>query len=106
MPTEFHDTTKPAQLEIQGEMSFAHVSDLHAAMLTACDAVEELDISLDKVTSIDAAGLQLLFAACRYAEKSKKVVRIVPGAAAERLERILEFAGLTSPVCLVGDIPQ
>lgn len=106
MRTEFHATTKPAQLEIEGEMSFAHVSDLHVALLTACDAGDELVVLLDKVSGIDAAGLQLLFAVCRYAEKNKKTVQIVPGAAAERLDRILEFTGLTSPRCLVGDSPQ
>ncbi len=106
MRTEFDTTKKPAQLDIEGEMSFATVSDLHAALLTACDEVEELVVSLDKVTGIDAAGLQLLFAVCRYAEKSKKTVRVVPGAAAERIDRILEFSGLTAPVCLAGDIAQ
>ncbi|TVR92686.1 MAG: anti-sigma factor antagonist [Spirochaetaceae bacterium] len=106
MRTEFHATKKPAQLDIEGDLSFAHVSDLHAALLTACDAVDELVVSLDKVTSIDAAGLQLLFAVCRYADKSKKLVQIVPGAASERIDRILEFSGLTSPNCLAGDIAQ
>ncbi len=102
--TEFHATTTPAQLDIEGEMSFVHVGELHEALLTACDAADALVISLDKVSGIDAAGLQLLFAVCRYAEKNKKSVRIEPGAAAERLDRILEFAGLTSPNCLVGDL--
>jgi len=106
MRTEFQATTKPAQLAIEGEMTFANVNDLHAALLTACDAVDELDILLDKVSGIDAAGLQLLFAVCRYAEKRQKSLQIVPGAAAERLDRILEFTGLTSPHCLAGDIAQ
>ncbi len=58
----------PASLSIEDSLDIRTVADLRAQLLDALEKCEKVAIDLSRVTSADAAGLQLLLSAQRQAK--------------------------------------
>lgn len=106
------------QLDVAGQLSFATVSELHAALRAEIDRTVEapiprLRIVLGEISSFDLAGIQLLYALCRESRRGDAspsegganrhpgpAVDVVAGACFDRLEKMLRFAGLAPIPCV------
>ena len=59
-----------AVLELAGEVTIEHVRDLHAALCVTAPVPRHLEVQCAAVTRLDAAAVQLLFAAARAADQA------------------------------------
>jgi anti-anti-sigma regulatory factor len=57
-----------AVLDLAGEITIEHVRELHGALCVSASPPRRLEVRCDQVTRLDAAAVQLLFAAARAAE--------------------------------------
>lgn len=57
-----------AVVRLTGELTIEHVRELHAALCVAAPVPRRLRVEGAEVTRLDAAAVQLLFAAARAAE--------------------------------------
>lgn len=59
-----------AVLELAGELTVEHVRDLHGALCTGGAAPRRLEVRCGRLTRLDAAAVQVLFAAAKSADEA------------------------------------
>jgi anti-anti-sigma factor len=84
----------PVTVEIAGELTFAHVSEVRDELERAAGSGKDMDVALEEVTSFDLAGMQLLFSLKRSAQVAGVSVTFHGGENDERFRKMLSFAGL------------
>lgn len=77
------------RLKIEGPMSIYEAPALRRELLSCLESESGLELDLGGVTDCDAAGLQLLYAAHKTAEKGKRPFRVsdVPQTVLETMRR-------------------
>jgi anti-anti-sigma factor len=104
--TTFISEATPPTIELSDELTFQTASDMRVALLDAFEkAGAALCIDLSGVTSFDAAGVQLLYAASRTAEQTGTELSFEYGENAERFSKFFRFAGLR-PLGIGADSPH
>lgn len=71
------ETPSPAHLSFEGDLNVHNVTEHYAAVLSALEQSQEVEIDLSKVSELDSAGVQLLMLAKRAAQKQQKSLRLV-----------------------------
>jgi anti-anti-sigma factor len=66
-----------SKTRIHGELTLPQVSTLKTTLLKAFQKSNHIELNLEAVTRLDLAGFQLLCAACKYAQKQKKILNRV-----------------------------
>lgn len=82
--------------KVEGDLTIYRAAELKPALLAALEADGPFEIDLAAVTEIDGAGLQLVVAARREAERRGREVSCAAASpAVEELDRLIPF--LQSP---------
>ena len=69
------DTTGGIVLALAGELTIEHVRELHELLCVGGSAPQHLEVRCAGLTRLDAAAVQLLFAAARSAQTARVVER-------------------------------
>lgn len=93
------------QFALKEEMTICHVAALREELLERISTDGDMDLDLSEVAGCDVAGLQLLCAACKFAQQRLKSFRVVKTSPA--VSTAIEAAGLNSDEVLgePGDHP-
>jgi len=81
-------------LELKGEICVAHARELKEVLLKALERGGPIQLDLHGVTDLDAAGVQLLLAARRTAQKRGQSFQVSAATRNELVDRVLALAGL------------
>lgn len=93
--------TEPAAAVLAiDNLDIAHVQAMHAAMVEKLGGEGALTIDLSAVQTVDAAGLQLLLAACQAANRQGQVIRF--RGVTESMVNAVALLGLSAEVDLTG----
>ena len=63
-----------SKMSIHGELTLSNVSSLKTSLLKAFQRSNDIELNLQSVTRLDIAGLQLVCASCKYAQKQAKIL--------------------------------
>lgn len=95
---------KPDCFVLRGELTIYHAESLRAQLLSRLESGAELEVDLHDVTEVDSAGIQVLMAAKKEAQKRGQDMRLV-GHSRPVLE-LFELLNLSAffgdPVLLAG----
>lgn len=95
------------RLKLLEDMSIAAAPAQRAALITALDGREPLELDASAVTAVDLAGLQLLCAAHRSAAAGAQTISFAPGGRSEELDRTAAVLGFHHHAgCLPGCLWQ
>jgi len=93
MPTSVQPDNGRVRWVPEGEMTIYTAAELKTSLASALAACEDLDIHLAGVSEMDTAGLQLLLAARREAERCGKSLRLKD--CSEVVLDVFELCGMT-----------
>lgn len=88
-------------VNLQGSITVSAVDKLAGEIRESLKKAQTIMLSLSHATDIDLAGVQLLYAARRYAEKKKKELHFT-GSVPEPVARKLLLSGFTEELILEG----
>ena len=83
------------EIEVTGDLNFAAAEQLQKTLLNAIPEQGTLRVTLREINNLDLAGIQLLYSLCRTAASRNVTIEMIPGEAAPRLEKLVQFTGLT-----------
>ena len=88
-------------VNIEGDVTLGNAEKFSALIKDAIDEKPMVLVSLSQSVDIDLCGIQLIYAAKRYALKKRRSFHIT-GAIPETIARRLYQAGFASELCLDG----
>ena len=94
-------STKVKIVNIEGDVTLINSERISTLIKDAIDEKPMVLVSLSQATDIDLSGIQLIYAAKRYALKKRRSFHIT-GAIPETIARRLHQAGFASDICLDG----
>ena len=80
--------------QLNGDLNFNTARDLHSQLLRLFHTHHHIRIEIGTLGSLDLAGIQILYAAYASARTLGLKFQFDPGSARERIDRLLDFAGL------------
>jgi|GEM_PF-1305907 len=94
-------STKVKVVNIDGEITLPHAESVAQTIQKALDEKPMVLLSLSQARDIDLAGIQVIYAARRYAQKKDRSFHIT-GAVPETIARRLHQAGFSHGIYLDG----
>lgn len=94
-------STKVKVVNIEGDLTLPHAEAAASRIKQAIQEKPMVLLSLSQASDIDLAGIQVIYAARRYAQKNDRSFHIT-GAVPETIARRLHHAGFTQGIHLDG----